>query len=313
MQSTASKQHDSNRAPEQPFLSVLIRTQGQRIAMLAEALLCLAAQTDRSFEILLLAHEPDDDARRQLELLIERRHRLLPNIRMIIVRGGGRSEPLNQGLAAAAAEYVAFLDDDDLVMANWVEEFHRAAADSEFTAVARAQCARQVIDSVSGSEEYRSTGSRDLIFNSQFSLIEHFHHNQTPICSFAVPLAQIRQSSLQFRTDLSVTEDWDFLVRAVVSTGHVSQSATVTSLYHWWSDASGSKAIPDRVWYQDRNSVRRGWIRDGLVFDQEMTRVMIDASDDEQGVSRTEQPSLSLEQVGRGVYRRVRRRLQQLR
>ena len=46
-----------------PFLSVVMRTQGKRIEMLREAVLCLWAQTCQDFEVLIMGHNLDGEAR----------------------------------------------------------------------------------------------------------------------------------------------------------------------------------------------------------------------------------------------------------
>ena len=45
-----------------PFLTVLVRTQGKRIEPLRDALLCLAAQSDQDFEVIVLDHDSEPDA-----------------------------------------------------------------------------------------------------------------------------------------------------------------------------------------------------------------------------------------------------------
>ena len=41
-----------------PFLSIVMRTVGNRVEAMREALLCLAAQDDDSFELLVMVHNP---------------------------------------------------------------------------------------------------------------------------------------------------------------------------------------------------------------------------------------------------------------
>ena len=44
-------------ADDAPFLSVVMRTQGKRTNALKEALLCLNAQTDQDFEVIVMASD----------------------------------------------------------------------------------------------------------------------------------------------------------------------------------------------------------------------------------------------------------------
>ena len=107
---------------------MIVRTQGRREVNLVDALTCLAAQTDDGFDVRLLVHSPAAEAVENVRRLVDRfapefSHR----VRVHQVPDGGRTRPLNVALAEARGRYVAFLDDDDLVTAEWVETFRRGA------------------------------------------------------------------------------------------------------------------------------------------------------------------------------------------
>ena len=74
------------------FLTVLLRTQGNRPGQLADVLLCLAAQTCDDFDVLLLAHQLDAPAREALDRLVgDQPGDLHDRITVLPVEGGGRS------------------------------------------------------------------------------------------------------------------------------------------------------------------------------------------------------------------------------
>ena len=91
------------------------------------------------------------------------------------------------------ARYVAFLDDDDLVSANWVGTF-RAGAHAQPGAVVRARTALQDIEAPHPGDlaPYRVRSGFRTIYPDRFDLAEHLIDNQSPICSLALPMRGAR-------------------------------------------------------------------------------------------------------------------------
>lgn len=149
-----------------PFLTVLVRTQGRRRSTLVETLLSLAAQTSQDFEVLILAHDMEETELAELNLLVESFDtEFTQRVRIVRVEGGGRARPLNVGIQRARGAYVAVLDDDDLAFAHWVEEFHRSASANPGSAI-RTLVAEQPIEATSwdGSPGYTTIGSTAIPF-----------------------------------------------------------------------------------------------------------------------------------------------------
>lgn len=241
-------------AQKHPFLSVLTRTQGTREAGLTEALLCLAAQTDRDFEVLIVGHKLNQ---RQKELVLrlidETPAYLRERIRFEPCYGDGRTAPLNHGFACARGDYLAILDDDDLVMDNWVEEFHKAAKQAPGT-ILHAYPVRQnwtYIPQIWGSgQDLRSTSGYSHQYCRPFNLREQFFFNNCPPLSLAFPTYLYQQLGLRFDPQLNVTEDWDFLMRSCVFSG-VQDIAAVTSVYRWWTNGVTSATLHQKKEWDD--------------------------------------------------------------
>ncbi|MCA1694180.1 MAG: methyltransferase domain-containing protein, partial [Actinobacteria bacterium] len=93
------------RAPgmvDAPFLSVLVRTVGTRMANLMEALTCLAAQTDDDLEVLLLVHSSLPNVVGRVRDLVQTfAPQFRGRVHLYQVPDGGRARPLNIGLGAA--------------------------------------------------------------------------------------------------------------------------------------------------------------------------------------------------------------------
>lgn len=239
--------HEDEEGPR-PFLSVGVRTQGRRPKLLIETLTSLAAQTDQDFEVLLMVNARQAelaDGVQDVVALFD--GSFAERVRVILVEEAGRVAPLNTALDLARGHYLAFLDDDDVAFGHWVEEFHRLLT-LRPGSVARCLTMQQGVDRVDDETpgSYR-TCSYDVNWSKEFNLAEHLANNQSPFCSFAVPVDAVRALGIRFSTDLQVVEDWEFLLRCAIQLGVVGSPEYTTS-YRWWSSGNSLNTIPPEVW-----------------------------------------------------------------
>ncbi len=241
-------------AVDAPFLSVIMRTQGKRPGLLVDALTSLAAQTNDDFQVELVVHTDSKAALDKTKELVSSfdagfAHR----VRVHQVSDGGRSRPLNVGLHSARGRYVAFLDDDDMVFSHWVEAFAHGAEQSPGVTI-RALAADQQHSMIEGQPSQAvSACAHDRA--TSFDLITHLHHNETPICAFALPLETVRGFRIDFDERLPVVEDWDLLVRTAILTG-VHDLGEITSLYRRWTETEDSSfSHPQSSWIAAREMV----------------------------------------------------------
>lgn len=226
----------------EPFLTVLLRTQGRRTETLKDALLCLAAQTNQDFEVIVLEHNATpQDAGDVQELIARLEPQFAQQVSLIKVDGGLRGRPLNAGIEVAKGRYVAVFDDDDLLFANWVEEFYRASAGTEGQML-RAVVANQSVapelwsDNVDG---VRTKSRARVEFPVDFDLLKHLVVNYSPFMSWAFPRSLFSIFGLRFDEELTVCEDWDMILRGSLICG-VAEIPELTSIYRRWQDGGAS-------------------------------------------------------------------------
>ena len=241
---------------QSPLLSIVMRTQLRRPEALRDVLLCLAGQSDGRFELLLVAHDADEGAVR--DELNQQPRWLVSRTRVVRAEGGTRSRPLNVGISEAMGTHVAFLDDDDLVFAHWVEAF-LAAAQVRGHQLLRATAGAQKIGTVPWPREvqgHHSDPEIDLAYPGRFNLPDHLRTNKTPFMALGFP----RSFFTLFGgadEELEVCEDWDLVLRAASVLG-VADLPSITAIYRRWSSGNDSYSVHSSgVWARDMDAVRR--------------------------------------------------------
>ena len=235
-----------------------MRTQGRRLITLEDNLTSLAAQTDRDIEVIICCHDTADSDYAAVVEVMERLPRwLVDKTRAIRVDGGGRARPLQVGVEEASGRYVAFLDDDDLALCHWVEEFAKLVK-LHPGAVVRAGCATHTIDEESWEcgTGYSQIGSTTTPYPLEFDLVAHLVGNRTPNCSVAIPRSCFTDLGMSFDDELAVLEDWDMLLNAALLCG-VASTPEVTSLYRRWKRGYASHLEhPEEQWEITTWSIR---------------------------------------------------------
>ena len=168
----------------------------------AEALRSIAAQTHTDHETLLVVHADDPDVAESVRAELPDDAQP-PRLQVIAASGGGRSRPLNAGLDAASGDYVCFLDDDDLVTDDWLASFAEAAAGAPGTMI-RAITLTQPWTTDGGEQPVRATGPAERTFADRFDLLAHVSHNETPLCSVALPRTAMAAFGIRFDEELPV-------------------------------------------------------------------------------------------------------------
>lgn len=225
-----------------PFLTVLLRTQGHRLEPLRDAMLSLAAQTDRDFNVVVIGHDVELDTVGVVRSIVDGYAALLPSpAEFVLVDGGTRARPLNAGFARVAGEYICVFDDDDLVFANWVEEFH-AIARTHPGQLLRSQTATQQITAEiwpSGQQGFRTLSWPLAEYAPHFDQLDHLSANRSPFMSVAFPRTLFTDFGLRADELLEVCEDWDLILQGSFLLG-VADVPALTAIYHRWQTGASS-------------------------------------------------------------------------
>lgn len=239
-----------------PFLSIVTRTQGRRIAELREVFLCLTAQTCDDFELLIIGHKVEESNRLEIMNLIEEAPpSLRKKIQFFPVDHGNRSTPLNYGFSMARGQYISILDDDDLVTDDWIETF-QTLSQTNYGCILHAFSVGQEWKRGLNEEDLCALSKPQPTYCQPFDHIRQIHMNLCPIMSLAFPAWLYHHSNFRFDETLDTTEDWDFIMRTAFVTG-VADSDKVTSIYRLWQNATSSYNLyPHEYWMQNRDRVR---------------------------------------------------------
>ncbi len=239
------------------FLSVIIRTQGKRIEMLREALLCLEAQTCTDFEVWVLGHNVEqDDKEKVLAVIGDFTQEFKDRIFYEDVTGGTRTTPLTHGFERANGQYITIFDDDDLVFDNWVETFYDLYLENPgkiLHAYAVAQDWKLVENMPVAISPFNNIYCRDFIMTNQIV------YNNCPIMTLAFPAYAYKILGIKFNEELNTTEDWDFLMRTSFICG-VCDSKNVTSIYRFWKNVQNSQSLHNEdEWMENCKNIQKGF------------------------------------------------------
>jgi glycosyltransferase involved in cell wall biosynthesis len=163
------------------------------------------AQTESSFEILLIDDGSSDDSLKIAMALSKKDHR----IRVISTRNSGASATRNLGMELSKGKFIAFLDADDIWAPAKLETHYRLHCEQPELYGSYARIS--FLDSDAGPE----VRTRSSIVPGPLQIAELIGEN--PICTmsnFVMARAHLNLFGL-FREDMSHAEDQEWLVRAV--------------------------------------------------------------------------------------------------
>ena len=263
-----------------PFLSIVMRTQGKRPEMLAEVLLCLFGQSNTDFELLLMGHNLNEAQNETVtQIIADLPAALREKTRLIHVAGGTRTTPLNRGFDEARGRYIAILDDDDLVFENWVEAFYELSL-KEDGKILHSYAVKQDWQTVGGDlpDSPCAVGKHDDCYCADFDFFKQLTINSCPLCTLAFPAYVFKNLGVRFDESLTTTEDWDYLMRAVLFTG-VADTDQITFLYRMWTNAENSATLHNRTeWDKNYQKIVDQFLDTPIVMPRQSLKGVIDTA-----------------------------------
>lgn len=236
------------------FLSVIIRTQGKREEGLREALLCMYAQTNKNFEIILIGHKMNSEQKMTVsQLLEEQEPDFRKKIRYFELNEGTRTVPLNFGFAHARGYYAAVFDDDDILFDNWVSTFWNGAQKSN----------GRILHSFAFSQDwsslnqkgYRAESAPSADYCVPYDLFSQLTVNRCPLMTLAFPVNMFQKLGIIFDETLDVTEDWDYFMRLSFLCG-VADLNEPTAIYRFWKNIETSATLHNnQIWKDTYDSI----------------------------------------------------------
>lgn len=241
-----------------PFLSVIVRTQGKREESLREVFLCLEGQENQDFEVVLIGHKLNAPQESLVRTIVEQQSpNLQEKIRFLKLDYGNRTTPLNIGFARAWGEYIVTLDDDDIVLDNWVSNFYKAAKEYPGKVLYNYAFAQNwsVIDGGDFDGGLRAESAFDSEFAHDFNDVTQVELNRCPPVGLAYPASAFQKMGIIFDESLATTEDWDYLMRVAYVCGVYSINETAC-IYRKWINAETSFTVHKKEeWERNYNTI----------------------------------------------------------
>ena len=228
-----------------PFLSIVVRTQGRREESLREVFLCLEGQQNQDYEVLLIGHKLNEEQRELVQLIMEQQSDAMrKKIRFIPLDSGNRTTPLNLGFASAWGKYIVTLDDDDIVLDNWVSNFYNATKEHDGKVLYNYALAQNwsVLEKGDYKGALRAESAFDMEFARDYNEVFQVELNRCPPVGLAYPAVAFQKLGIIFDEELATTEDWDYLMRVAYVCG-VHSIAEPACIYRKWVNAETSFTV----------------------------------------------------------------------
>ena len=206
---------------ERPLVSILVRTLGHK-AQVRRALRTILQQTYENVEAVVVEDGPATLAQ-VMESFADSRITYVP-----LGKRHGRCHAGNVAMATARGVYLGFLDEDDELHADHVEQL--VACLAQTNACAAYATAFEVPTEWNEVREIVQEGLPQVVFDRPFTYLELSVRNITPNCAVLFERTLFDQYG-GFDPDLDRQEDWNLWLRFACQSGPFAHIQKTTSLY----------------------------------------------------------------------------------
>lgn len=199
-------------------LSVVVRSaSAQRLPMLDEALFSLACQRWQKLDVVLALQAPDADFLAAAQAVLARqpwREGVSHQVLAVPAAAGfdARARLLTEGARVARGEFLAFLDDDDIVYQRGYERLIARLRARPDAVLAVGGTRLAFLDSV--GDYYFIRRKQDGFFAWGSRRFDLFRDNFIPIHSYVLARTRLPADLLRFSDEHVPLEDYEFLLRA---------------------------------------------------------------------------------------------------
>ena len=214
-----------------PFFTVVIPLYNKS-ATIAQTLSSVLAQTDISFEVIVVDDGSTDFGHTIVQTFHDER------VRLIRQENAGPGAARNAGIAAAHGEWIAFLDADDLIATNHLSELGRIA-----DRYPKAGLIGTAFKEVHGAEVDLQAQKEGRICPVDFFNV--VASGQNPLCSSSAAIRSSVPETIGGFSNAKLGEDREYWARAALSFAVVTSDATTC---YYRKDVAGTTASSARRW-----------------------------------------------------------------
>lgn len=231
-----------------PFISIIVRTMN-RADLLAEALKSIADQSLKDIEAVIVCDGGED-----VSFVLDRFRGSIKKITYVRHDySKGRAGAANSGIKHASGTWISFLDDDDLLepdaMQNHLLKVTETGAKIVYGKVIREHYTQDGV---------KNTDLTDYLYDRTFDRQLLFLQNYIPFISLFLH-KDIFSKCGMFDETLAINEDWDFLIRAAQDNEFIFHDSLVARYRCFGSSTVIDGRLGKDVIADTEYRVRRRW------------------------------------------------------